>query len=197
MIQQNISGLTSSSFASSSGAIISSSSSGRISIDRVSGSGGLSESRINGQSSSIRVNNDGASISADFTRDGVNDLVQANRSTGKAQLFVNQSTPTGAAIDLPALPPNWSFAGLSDRDGNGVPDIAWGNSSGGETTVWLGTGSTNPAFTVRTEAAGGTSGSPGGGFPGNSAFTGLSDRIKATTDRLLNRQISFSQYFSR
>jgi hypothetical protein len=193
MIQQNTSGFTDNSFSSSSS--FGSSSSGNISIRSQSGgSGGLSEASVNGRSSSIRITDGVANISADFTRDGVNDLVQANRSTGKAQLFVNQSTPTGTAIDLPALPPNWNFAGLSDRDGNGVPDIAWSNSSTGETTVWSGTGSANPAFTVRTET-GSSQGS--GGFPGNSAFTGLGDRIKATTDRLLNRQIQFSQYFSR
>lgn len=121
---------------------------------RSSSSTAESSTTINGKTTSIRIANNLIQVRSDFTSDGINDLVQFNRTDGAAQLFVNQSEPIGTPIDLPAVPTNWDFSGLADGDGNGVPDIYWTDAATGQSTVWLSTGSTTPPFYYRTEPTG-------------------------------------------
>jgi hypothetical protein len=111
----------------------------------------LVESTItsNGKTSALRVDNDFVQITADFTNDGISDVVQVNRRTGISQLFANQTTPIGTPIDLPTLPPNWDFSGLSDRDGNGIVDLYWNNPTTGQSAVWLSMGRLTPVFTYQ------------------------------------------------
>lgn len=121
---------------------------------RSSSSTAESSTTINGKTTSIRIANNLIQVRSDFTSDGINDLVQFNRTDGAAQLFVNQSEAIGTPIDLPAVPTNWDFSGLADGDGNGVPDIYWTDAATGQSTVWLSTGSTTPPFYYRTEPTG-------------------------------------------
>ncbi len=120
-----------------------------------------STTTVNGKTTSIRVTDNLIQVKTDFTSDGVNDLVQINRADGVAQLFVNQSEPIGTPIILPVVPPSWDFSGLTDGDGNGVPDLYWTDKATGQSTVWLSTGSTTPPFYYRTEPTG----SPGVTMP--------------------------------
>jgi hypothetical protein len=147
---------------------------------------GTSESTttVNGKTTSVRVANNLIQIKSDFTSDGTSDLVQINRVDGVAQLFVNQSTPIGTAIALPAVPANWEFSGLADGDGNGVPDLYWTDKASGQSTVWLSTGNTAPPFYYRTEATG----SPGVTMPTiQSSSAGIESRIQSRIQSIFGR----------
>jgi hypothetical protein len=98
---------------------------------------------INGRSSSFKVDSTKVEVQADFTGDGVNDLLRVTRATGAVQIFpsANQQAP---AINLPALPATWDFSGLADADGNGVPDLFWTNPTTQQSAIWVSTG--NPAL---------------------------------------------------
>ncbi len=109
---------------------------------------------INGKTSSFRVDNNQIQIKADLNNDGISDLVQVDRRSGIAQLFVNQSTPIGTPIALPTVPPNWDFSGLADSDGNGIPDLYWTNKAAGLAGVWLSSGTLSPVFSYRVAGLG-------------------------------------------
>jgi hypothetical protein len=162
-------------------------------VSRTAG-GNLAESisTVNGKTISLRVTDDLIQIKNDFTSDGVSDLVQINRASGVAQLFVNQSEPTGSAmtsgrsetIALPAVPPSWDFSGLADGDGNGISDLYWTDKTSGQSTVWLSTGNATTPFSDRTAAAG----SPGVTIPAiQSPSAGIQSRIQSIFGRIFGR----------
>jgi hypothetical protein len=162
----------------------SSSSSGSVSSSTMGNSTSESSTTINGKTTSVRVTNALIQVKADFTSDGVSDLVQINRVDGVAQLFVNQSTPIGTPIALPAVPPSWDFSGLTDGDGNGVPDLYWTDKTSGQSTVWLSTGNATTPFSYRTEATG----SPGVTMPGGqSSSAGIESRIQSRIQSIFGR----------
>jgi hypothetical protein len=104
---------------------------------------------INGRSSSFKVDSTRVEVQADFTGDGVNDLLQVTRATGAVQIFPS-ANQQAAAINLPTLPATWDFSGLADVDGNGVPDLFWTNPTTQQSAVWLGTGNAALPFNYGT-----------------------------------------------
>jgi hypothetical protein len=121
---------------------------------------------INGRSSSFKVDNTRVEVQADFTGDGVNDLLEVTRATGAVQIFPN-ANPQAAAINLPALPATWDFSGLADADGNGVPDLFWTNPTTQQSAVWVATGNAALPFYYGTS----TIDDPKTTLPGNAKNT--------------------------
>jgi hypothetical protein len=76
---------------------------------------------------------------ADFNGDGVPDLVWQNDTT--AQVTVNYyGGPDGAVYQgwnwlNAAGVPGWTVVGAADFNGDGVPDLIWGNDTTGQVTV--------------------------------------------------------------
>jgi hypothetical protein len=82
---------------------------------------------------------------ADFNRDGSQDLLWRNSSTGRTTIwYMTGPTWNGGYADVePTLAdPNWSILGIADFNRDGSQDLLWRNSSTGRTTIWYMTGPT-------------------------------------------------------
>jgi hypothetical protein len=82
---------------------------------------------------------------ADFNRDGSQDLLWRNSSTGRTTIwYMTGPTWNGGYADVePTLSDqSWSIIGIADFNRDGNPDLLWRNSSSGRTTIWYMTGPT-------------------------------------------------------
>jgi hypothetical protein len=148
---------------------------------------------INGRSSSFNVDSTRVEVRADFTGDGVNDLLKVTRATGAVQIFPS-ANQQAVAINLPALPATWDFSGLADADGNGVPDLFWTNPTTQQSAIWVSTGNAATPFFYGTGAIG----DPKTTLPASSTTRNtrntrnttdlIRDRFNSARDRILNRR---------
>jgi hypothetical protein len=82
---------------------------------------------------------------ADFNRDGSQDLLWRNGSTGRTTIwYMAGPTWNGGYADVePTLvDQNWSIIGIADFNKDGSPDLLWRDSASGRTTIWYMTGPT-------------------------------------------------------
>jgi hypothetical protein len=137
---------------------------------------------INGRSSSFNVDSTKVEVQADFTGDGVNDLLRVTRATGTVQIFPS-GNQQAAAINLPALPATWDFSGLADADGNGVPDLFWTNPTTQQSAIWVSTGNAALPFYYGTGAIG----DPKTSLPATSSTRNTRNTRNSIFDRIFNR----------
>lgn len=77
-----------------------------------------------------------ASRAADFTGDGMPDILWWNSETGRNQVWQMNGTSFMNSIDLPAIADsNWRAVGTADLTGDGKTDILWRHSRNGRNRV--------------------------------------------------------------
>jgi hypothetical protein len=115
---------------------------------------------------------------ADFTGNGISDILWQNTGGQSAAWLMNGTTPTSEALVGGNPGPSWQIAGTGDFTGNGISDILWQNTDG-QAAIWLMNG-TNPT----SEALAG--GNPGSSWKiaGTGDFTGsgISDILWQNTE---------------
>ncbi|HEX8430891.1 MAG TPA: FG-GAP-like repeat-containing protein [Longimicrobium sp.] len=75
--------------------------------------------------------------SADFTGDGMADLVWQRRSTGEQVIWhMDGFRWTGAQTQLQRVDPLWWIVGAADFTGDGKPDLVWQNRNEGRQVIW-------------------------------------------------------------
>ncbi len=80
---------------------------------------------------------------ADFSSDGIEDILWRNSITGESGIWRLAATAEGPSlagvIPLPTIPTNsgWEVAGVGDLAGSPDADLLWRNGITGETAVWM------------------------------------------------------------
>ena len=75
---------------------------------------------------------------ADFTGDGLPDIVMQDTQTGDRWIWsVTSSDWALRTATLPNVPTDWSIAGAGDFDGDGKRDLVWQNTRTGERSIWF------------------------------------------------------------
>ncbi|HEY0037830.1 MAG TPA: VCBS repeat-containing protein, partial [Longimicrobium sp.] len=75
--------------------------------------------------------------SADFTGDGMADLVWQRRTTGEQVIWhMDGFRWTGVQTPLVQVDPRWWIVGAADFTGDGKPDLLWQNRSEGRQVIW-------------------------------------------------------------
>ncbi len=102
--------------------------------------------------------------SADFDRDGIDDLLLRNVADGHYVIWLMQTlqtdgqVPMKQAVDLPAAAASWEIVAAGDLSGDGKPDLLWHNANARATNVWTLDGTS--VIEARRIATGGASPTP-------------------------------------
>jgi probable HAF family extracellular repeat protein len=74
---------------------------------------------------------------ADFTGDGVSDILWQNVNTGAVDLWKIANGGWAGSVDLGAHPGSgWQIAGSGDFNHDGASDVFWFNATTGDTDIW-------------------------------------------------------------
>jgi hypothetical protein len=74
---------------------------------------------------------------ADFDKDGSQDILWRNVSTGGTAIWKMNGTTFVTSTPLPIADLTWNIQGVADFDKNGFVDILWRNTSTGANAIWL------------------------------------------------------------
>lgn len=74
---------------------------------------------------------------ADFTRDGKDDLVWVNQTTGRVEIWqMDGKNQVGTPFFVNTINPVWQLRGSGDLNNNGQNDLVWWRPDTGRTVLW-------------------------------------------------------------